>query len=195
MNHLKRLYRWVLHWADTPYGSPALFLLAFSEASFFPVPPDVLLIMLCISRPKRALFYALLCTAGSVIGGIFGFYIGLNFWHIAKQILFHYIDYQTFENVRMYFLKYEAWAVAAAGFTPIPYKVFTISAGFFRVNFPVFIVASLLSRGARFFLVSTLIYFFGESIRDFIDRYFNILTIVFMVLLIGGFLVVRYLVR
>ncbi len=195
MNYLKRLYNWVLHWADTPYGSRALFLLAFSEASFFPVPPDVLLMVLCISRPRRAFFYALLCTSGSVIGGVFGFFIGLNFWHIAKGILFHYIDQQSFETVRMYFQQYEAWAVAAAGFTPIPYKVFTISAGFFRVNFPVFLIASFLSRGARFFLVSTLIYFFGERIREFIDRYFNTLTVVFMILLVGGFFVIKYLLR
>lgn len=185
----------MLHWADTPYGSPALFLLAFSEASFFPVPPDVLLMVLCISRPRRAFFYALLCTSGSVIGGMFGFYIGLKFWGIAREILFHYIDQQTFEGVRMYFQQYEAWAVAAAGFTPIPYKVFTISAGFFRVNFPVFLIASVLSRGARFFLVSTLIYFFGERIRQFIDRYFNTLTVVFMILLVGGFFVIKYLLR
>ncbi len=195
MKYLKRLYKWVLHWAETPYGSPALFLLAFSEASFFPVPPDVLLMVLCLSIPARAMYYAFLCTAGSVIGGMFGFFLGLNFWHIAKGILFHYIDQQTFEAVRMYFQQYEAWAVAAAGFTPIPYKVFTISAGFFRVNFPVFLMASVLSRGARFFLVATLIYFFGERIRDFIDRYFNILTLVFMVLLLGGFMIIKYLLR
>ncbi len=195
MKILRRLYEWVLHWAYTPYGSPALFLLAFSEASFFPVPPDVLLMVLSISKPRKALYYALLCTLGSVLGGMFGFYLGLNFWEIAKDILFNYIDQSTFENVRAYFQQYEAWAVAVAGFTPIPYKVFTISAGFFRVDFPVFVVASLLSRGARFFIIATLLYFFGERVKLFIDRYFNLLTIVFVILLIGGFLAVRYVLR
>ncbi|NOX19973.1 MAG: DedA family protein [Nitrospirae bacterium] len=195
MKILRRLYEWVLHWAYTPYGSPALFLLAFSEASFFPVPPDVLLMVLSISKPRRSLYYALLCTLGSVLGGMFGFYLGLNFWEIAKDILFNYIDQGTFENVRAYFQQYEAWAVAVAGFTPIPYKVFTISAGFFRVDFTVFVVASLLSRGARFFIISTLLYFFGERVKLFIDRYFNLLTIVFVILLIGGFLAVRYVLR
>ena len=195
MKILRRLYNWVLHWAYTPYGSPALFVLAFSEASFFPVPPDVLLMVLSISKPKRAFYYAFLCTIGSVIGGIFGFYIGLNFWSIAKDILFNYIDQGTFENVRHYFQQYEAWAVAIAGFTPIPYKVFTISAGFFRVDFPVFVIASFVSRGARFFLIATLLYFFGERVKLFIDKYFNLLTILFMTLLIGGFIAVHYVLK
>ncbi|RMG04019.1 MAG: DedA family protein, partial [Nitrospirae bacterium] len=154
MRHLKRLYNWVLHWADTPYGTPALFLLAFAEASFFPVPPDVLLIVLSLSRRKRAFRYALVCTIGSVLGGLFGFFIGHNFWNIGKGILLNYVDASVIESVREYFIRYEAWAIGIAGFTPIPYKVFTISAGFFRVNLPVFIVASALSRGARFFAVS-----------------------------------------
>lgn len=193
MRLLRRLYDWVLHWAETPYGAPALFILAFAESSFFPVPPDVLLIALSLSVPKKFLRYALICTAGSVLGGILGFYIGVQFWDIVgKNIIFRYIDPEGFKVVRQYFLKYEAWAVAVAGFTPIPYKVFTISAGFFRADFSVFVIASALSRGMRFFLVAGLIYAFGPRIKSFIDRYFNILTIVFVVLLIGGFLLLRY---
>ncbi len=191
--YLKKLYNWVLHWAYTPYALPALFLIAFAESSFFPVPPDVLLIVLCLSKRRRAFSYAMVCTAGSVFGGMLGFFIGMNFWHIGRDILFHYINEDVFQTVRNYFLQYQAWAIAIAGFTPIPYKVFTISAGFFRVDFTVFVVASLLSRGARFFAVATLIYIFGEPIKKFIDRYFNILTYIFIILLIGGFLVVKYL--
>jgi membrane protein YqaA with SNARE-associated domain len=189
---LKRLYDWVLHWAETPYGTPALFILAFIESSFFPVPPDVLLIALGLSLPRRAFRYALFCSIASVAGGIFGFLIGLKFWQIGSAILFKYIDSRTFEEVRHYFQNYEAWAVAIAGFTPIPYKVFTISAGFFRVDFSVFVIASAISRAARFFLISGLIYFFGPSIKNFIDRYFNLLTLIFTGLLIGGFLLLKF---
>ncbi|RME62774.1 MAG: DedA family protein, partial [Nitrospirae bacterium] len=167
MNHLRRLYDWVLHWAHTPYGTWALFVNAFSEASFFPVPPDVLLMALSLSRPRKAFFYALVCTIGSTIGGAFGFFLGLKFWSLAQSIVFNYVSQETFETVRQYFLKYEAWAIAIAGFTPIPYKVFTISAGFFRVDFWVFVIASIISRGARFFLVGGLLYIFGEKIKDF----------------------------
>lgn len=192
MRFLKRLYDWVLHWAHTPYGMPALFILAFAESSFFPIPPDVLLIALGLSIPKKAFKYALVCTAGSVLGGAFGYFLGWQFWEIAKSILFNYIDAAGFESVRNYFIEYEAWAVSIAGFTPVPYKVFTIAAGFFRADFIVFLIASLLSRGARFFLVSALIYKFGPPIHAFIDKYFNILTLVFMFLLISGFLLIRY---
>lgn len=192
MKLLKRLYDWVLHWANTPYGTPALFLIAFAESSFFPIPPDILLIALCLSIPQRAFRFALVCTIGSVLGGAFGYLLGWHFWDIAKGILFNYIDPEGFEKVRGYFIQYEAWAVGIAGFTPVPYKVFTIAAGFFRADFVVFIIASVLSRGARFFIVAALLYKFGPPIRTFIDRYFNLLTIVFMALLIGGFILIRY---
>ncbi len=192
MKFLKSLYDWVLHWANTPYGIPALFLLAFAESSFFPIPPDVLLIALSLSIPKKAFKYAAVCTIGSVLGGAGGYLIGWQFWGLAKGILFNYIDPAGFESVRNYFIRYEAWAVSIAGFTPVPYKIFTIAAGFLRADFMVFIIASVLSRGARFFLVSALIYKFGSPIRAFIDRYFNILTYAFMFLLISGFLLVKY---
>lgn len=192
MHLLKALYNWVLHWANTPYGVPALFLLAFAESSFFPIPPDILLIALNLSIPKKAFRYALVCTAGSVFGGAFGYMLGWQFWEIANNIMFKYIDPVNFETIRSYFIKYEAWAVGIAGFTPVPYKVFTIAAGFMRANFMIFIAASVLSRGARFFLVSLFIYHFGASIRTFIDKYFNILTILFTILLIGGFLLIKY---
>lgn len=145
-----------------------------------------------LSIPKRSFRYATVCSIASVLGGAFGFLIGLQFWEIGKTILFKYIDPEAFEDVRYYFQNYEAWAVAIAGFTPIPYKVFTISAGFFRVDFSVFLIASLISRSARFFLISGLIFYFGPSIRTFIDKYFNILTILFTILLIGGFILLKF---
>ena len=189
---IRKIYDWVLHWAETPYGTPALFALAVAESSFFPIPPDVLLIALGLSVPKRAFRFALVCTMGSVLGGIIGFYIGYAFWQLGQSILLTYVDQQVFESVREFFIQYEAWAIAIAGFTPIPYKVFTITAGFLKANFWVFLVASTLSRGARFFFVAGLIYVFGPRIKTFIDKYFNVLTVVFMVLLIGGFILIKY---
>jgi len=167
-------------------------VLAFTEASFFPVPPDVLLISLGLSEPKNAFYYATICTLGSVLGGIFGYFLGLNFWELAKNILFFYIDYDKFIMVKDYFIKYEAWAIGIAGFTPIPYKVFTILAGFFQSNFLIFVFMSVISRGARFFILSSLIYKFGFPIRTFIDKYFNLLTWIVIVFFIILFLLVKY---
>ncbi len=190
---LRKLYDWVLHWAETPYGSWALFILAFAESSFFPVPPDVLLIALAISIPAKSFRYALICSAGSVIGGIAGYIIGYQFMDI---IGFHIIDFygltDKYDIISKLYNHYNAWAVGIAGFTPVPYKVFTISAGAFKINFPVFLIASIVSRSARFFLVGLLIYKFGAGIRSFIDRYFNLLACVFTILLIGGFILIEW---
>jgi membrane protein YqaA with SNARE-associated domain len=191
---LRRLYNWVLHWAETPYGSWALFLLAFSESSFFPIPPDILLIALAVSIPKKSLKYALICSAGSVLGGCFGYLIGWQFMaSVGNRIVDFYGLTPKVEYIEILFNKYDAWAVAIAGFTPIPYKVFTIAAGAFKINFSVFVIASLVSRSARFFLVGGLIYMFGPSIKSFIDKYFNILAAAFTVLLITGFVIIKYL--
>jgi len=193
-NIIKRLYDWVLHWAETPYGTPALFILAFTESSFFPVPPDVLLIALCLSIPTRSFYYAFICSIGSVLGGAFGYLIGITFMDtIGMKILAFYGFNEQYTYVQQLYMKYDAWAVGIAGFTPIPYKVFTISAGAFKISFPVFIIASVISRSLRFFIVAGLIYIFGKPIKGFIDRYFNLLCIIFTVLLIGGFIVIRYL--
>jgi len=193
-NIIKRLYDWVLHWAETPYGTPALFILAFTESSFFPVPPDVLLIALCLSIPTRSFYYAFICSIGSVLGGAFGYLIGITFMDtIGMKILAFYGFNEQYTYVQELYMKYDAWAVGIAGFTPIPYKVFTISAGAFKISFPVFIIASVISRSLRFFIVAGLIYIFGKPIKGFIDRYFNLLCIIFTVLLIGGFIVIRYL--
>ncbi len=157
---LRRLYDWVLHWAQTPYGAPALFFLAFAESSFFPIPPDVLLLALCIALPARSLRFALIASAGSVIGGVVGYGIGLGLWGALQGYFFMYVPgftEEVFAKVQDLFSRYDFWTVFTAGFTPIPYKVITIGA-----------------------------------MRDFIEKYFNILTIVFMVLLIGGFVVLKY---
>ena len=190
---LRKLYNWVLHWAETPYGSWALFLLALAESSFFPVPPDVLLIALAISIPARSFRYALICSVGSLIGGVCGYVIGYQFMDlVGMRIVEFYGVTQQYGAVSDLYERHNAWAVGIAGFTPIPYKVFTISAGAFKINFPIFFIASAISRSARFFLVGWLIYAFGPEIKRFIDRYFNILAVLFVVLLIGGFIVVKY---
>ena len=191
---LRRLYDWVLHWADTPYGTWALFLLAFCESSFFPLPPDILLIALSVAIPKKSIQYALVCSIGSVLGGCFGYLIGWRFMEtIGNKIVLFYDFSDKFNYIGELYKSYDAWAVGVAGFTPIPYKVFTISAGAFRINFPVFLFASLVSRSARFFLVGGLIYRFGPRIQSFIEKYFNILAVAFTVLLIAGFVAIKYL--
>jgi membrane protein YqaA with SNARE-associated domain len=190
---LRKLYDWVVHWAETPYGAWALFLLAFSESSFFPIPPDVLLIALAVAVPAKALHYALICSIGSILGGIFGYLLGWQFMAtVGMKIIAFYGLNDNFTYIESLYRTYDAWAIAIAGFTPIPYKVFTISAGAFRINFAVFVLASLVSRSARFFLVGGLIYIFGPKIQGFIERYFNILAVAFTVLLIAGFVILHH---
>ena len=189
---LRKLYDWVLHWAETPYGSWALFLLAFSESSFFPIPPDVLLIALAVAIPRKSLIFSLISSIGSVLGGCFGYLIGWQFMQgIGEKIITFYGLADKVDYIGTLYRTYDAWAIGVAGFTPIPYKVFTIAAGMFEINFMVFFIASLVSRSARFFLVGGLIYIFGSRIQSFIDKYFNILAVAFMVLLIAGFIVLK----
>ena len=193
MKYIRKLYDWVLRWADTPYSVPALFILAFTESSFFPIPPDVLLITLSLSFPKRAFKYATVCTIGSVIGGMFGYFIGYELMEIiGMPILNFYGAMDKYEYIQVLYMKYDAWAIGIAGFTPIPYKVFTIAAGAFKIDFLVFVLASIAGRAGRFFLVAWFIYHFGPPIKNFIDKYFNLLTFGFFALLIIGFLLIKY---
>jgi membrane protein YqaA with SNARE-associated domain len=193
VKYIKKLYDWVLHWAETPYGVPALFLLAFAESSFFPIPPDVLLITLSLSIPKKAFKYAFICTSGSILGGMAGYFIGYQLMDIIGiPILNFYGAMGKYEYIQALYRKYDAWAVGIAGFTPIPYKVFTIAAGAFKIDFIIFVLASIAGRAGRFFLVAGFIYFFGPPIKTFIDKYFNLLTFVFFALLILGFLLIKY---
>ncbi len=196
MRLVRRIYDWVLHWAFTPYGVPALFLLAFAESSCFPIPPDVLLLALCLSVPAQSFRFAAVAALGSVLGGIAGYGIGLGLWEMVADLFFHYVpgfSQDVFHHVQQLFATYDFWTIFTAGFTPIPYKVFTIGAGVFHINFIVFVIASAISRSLRFFLVAWLIFRFGSPMRNFIEKYFNLLTIAFMVLLFGGFFLVRYL--
>ncbi|MCH7825687.1 MAG: DedA family protein [Acidobacteria bacterium] len=191
-NPIRVTYDWVLSWADRPGGPWALAAISFGESSFFPIPPDILLIPLCLSAPRRAFWYAGLCTAASVFGGMFGYAIGLLFFEsVGQRIVDLYNLTGLFETVGGLYAEYTAGAVIIAGFTPIPYKVFTILAGLVRVNFPVFVVASIIGRGGRFFLVAGLLRLFGDPMKDFIDRHFNWLTVALAVLFVAGFAVLN----
>jgi len=190
---IRQIYDRCLLWVQTPSGVWALFFIAVAESSFFPIPPDVFLMVLCISVPRKSFRYAAICAAGSVIGGAIGYGLGMGFMDtIGVKILEWYGLHDKYEVVQDLYRQYDALAVGAAGFTPLPYKLFTITAGAFKINFVTFMLMSILSRSARFFLVAAFIYKFGAPVRHFIERYFNILTILFFILLIGGFLVVKY---
>lgn len=226
MHLLRRLYDWVLHWAHTPYGTPALFLLAFSESSFFPVPPDVLLIALVFARRERAFYYATICTVGSIIGGMFGYFLGHEFFGVINQIVafvvgkglwygvahegarvvteagftfYAYAPGSPFASDTSVFLKVKDLydqnaflAIFTAAFTPIPYKVFTIAGGYFQIPFMTLVTASIFGRGGRFFAVSILLWIFGPPVKRFVEKYFDWLSILFVVLIVLGFLVVKY---
>ena len=201
-NVVRRVYDWVLGWSGSRWGEAALFVLAFAESSFFPIPPDVLLIALCLGNPRRSLRYAAICAAGSVLGGTCGYAIGYFLWQtaageytgLAQWCYAHLFPMEKFLKVQRLFEQYNFWAIFTAGFTPIPYKLFTIASGVFNINLPMFILASIVSRGLRFFIIAWLIKKFGPPIKVFIDKYFNILAIAFTVLLIGTFVLVKYLI-
>lgn len=193
MNVVRRAYNWVLSWADSRWGAVALFVLAFAESSFFPIPPDVLLIALCLGKPRRSFHYALICMIGSISGAAAGYGIGLWAWSgMHDWFVPTVFSQEAFDSVGALYDKWNFWAVFTAGFTPIPYKIFTIAAGVFHINFFLFILASVIGRGLRFFLISWLIWKFGAPIKTFIDKYFNLLAIAFTVLLIGSFVLIKY---
>ncbi len=181
-----------MEWIQTPAGVWVLFFIAVAESSFFPIPPDVFLIALCIAVPKKSFKFAAVCAAGSVIGGALGYGLGMAFMDsLGQRILELYGLEDKYHVVQGLYQQYDAWAVAAAGFTPLPYKLFTITAGAFKIDFITFMLVSLAARSARFFLVAALIYKFGAPVQYFINKYFNILTIVFLILLIGGFVLIK----
>ena len=190
----RKLYDWVLEKAKSPHAERALFLIAFAESSFFPLPPDILLIAMVLSLREKWFRYFLICLVGSVLGGIAGYAIGYGIWEAVHPFFLKYVfSEETFLKVRNLYAQYDFWAVFAAGFTPIPYKVFTIAAGVASLDVPRFILASICGRGGRFILVAFLLYQFGTPIRTFLEKYFNYVTIVFAILLIGGFYAIKYL--
>ncbi|MBN1818458.1 MAG: DedA family protein [Sedimentisphaerales bacterium] len=247
----RRLYDWVIHFADTRHGPTALFCLSLAESSFFPVPPDVLLAPLTLGAPKKWFRFALTCSVASVLGGILGYGIGMFLWAIVgpffhayvpgfaldqvqqsdgtvvkgmidvqnlqatgiqvnptypltlrisdgqtrifSQDQVHSVTIEPFSHVGALYAEHDWKVVATAGFTPLPYKVITITAGVFQINFLIFMIASALSRSARFFLVAGLFGWKGERIRPFIEKYFNWFSLAFVFALIGGFAALKFL--
>lgn len=189
---IRRLYDWVLSWAESRYGPLALGAVAFAESSFFPIPPDVLLMALALGSRKKALRFALICSVASVLGGLLGYLIGIAaFETVGQPIIDFYGAGDKYAEIGTLYEQHGFWIVFAAGFTPIPYKVITIAAGVFEISVLPFVLASAVSRSARFFLVAGLIYAFGEPVKRLIDRWFNVLTVVFTVLLVGGFVLLK----
>lgn len=190
---IRRLYDWILSWADSKYGLWALAILAFAESSFFPIPPDALLIALCLGARKRWVQYAAVCSIASVLGGLAGYAIGaFAYESLGAPIIEFYGTSGKYLEVQALYQEHGFAVVFLAGFTPIPYKVITIGAGVFDLSLVPFTGASLVSRSARFFLVAGLLRLFGAPVKVFIDKWFNLLTIAFCVLLFGGFLLMKF---
>lgn len=177
--YVEGFIQWIL-----PFGPYGLFVMSFAESSFFPIPPDVLLMALAAAAPETALWLAAITSLASVLGGMFGYFLGLKG---GRPLLYRFFKEEKVKVVERYYHRWDVWAVGMAGLTPLPYKVFTIAAGAFALNFPRFLLASVLSRSLRFFAVGLLFYFFGAAIQAFIKDYFGVLTVAFFALLFGGF--------
>lgn len=191
---LARLYNWILSFAQTSWATGALAVVAFVESSFFPIPPDVLLIPLILAAPKRAFTLAAVCTVFSVLGGAFGYFIGAELFEvIGRPVLDFYHMTDAFETFRERFNSNGHWAVLFAGVTPFPYKVIAITSGVTELPFWSFMFWSLIARGLRFFIVSMLLWHFGASIKNFVEKRLGLVFIVFTVLLVAGFWLVIYL--
>ena len=195
-NIVRRLYDWSLSWSDSRYGTPALAVMSFAESSFFPIPPDVLQIALSASRPRRSFYYASVSVVASVLGAVLGWVLGKWAWDICQPFFFDWVPGFTpanFARVRGYYDDNAFLYIFTAAFTPIPFKVFTIASGIFAVDLQTLVVASVLGRGLRFYLVAALIFVCGSRVREWIERYFNLATVILLVLLVGGFVAVRHL--
>ena len=195
-NPLRKIYEWTLSLAERRLSGLWLGLLSFAEASFFPIPPDVLLIPLCLGKMKNAFKFAFICSIASVLGGVAGYAIGAFAWDELSGLFFQYIPGFTPEKFDQLKSWYEEWGwplVFIAGFSPIPYKIFTVASGVLGMALWPFILASAISRSARFFLVAFLLAKFGEPMKEKIDKHFNLLALLFGVLLIGGIVVLKFL--
>jgi membrane protein YqaA with SNARE-associated domain len=192
MGFFTDLTEWVLAWAHTPYSTVALAALAFAESSFFPVPPDTLLITLGLARPETALALSGVASVASVAGGVFGYYVGR---YGGRPLILRMFGEEKVAGVQALYRRYDVWAVFFAAFTPLPYKVFTIGAGVFALDLKRFILASFLGRSARFFLVGLTLTLFGDDVQYYLANYLGLASVVLAVLLVAGFLALRYIGR
>ena len=194
MNFLKKTYNWTLEKAQHKNAKWYLSLISFAESSFFPIPPDILLIPMALASKAKALFYAFICTLFSVLGGTLGYAIGYFFFNsVGIYIVEFYHLENSFSVFEDYYREFGILIVLGAGITPFPYKFITIASGVFGLNIFLFLIVSIIGRGLRFYLIAILLYFFGKKIKLIIDKYFNILTIVFFILLVGSVFIIRYL--
>lgn len=182
---MKALKDWMLSFIGSSLAPWALFCFAFAESSFFPIPPDIMIIPMAITQPSQAAFIALMATLGSFLGALFGYSIG---YYGGYPLLKKFVKKEKIERIHNYYDRYNAWAVGIAGITPLPFKLFTLSGGTFRINLKIFLLATLVSRGARFFAVSLVSAMAGEALKPLILKYINLFSIIFVVLLLGGFL-------
>ena len=191
---LRRLYDWVMLLAAHPRALWALGAVSFAESSFFPIPPDAMLVPMVLARPREAWKIALVCTIASVVGGFFGYAIGYFLYETVGQavVSFYQLEPQ-FAEYQALFNEWGLWIILIKGMTPIPYKIITIASGVAKFDLAVFALASIVTRGARFFLVAALLRVFGPPIRDFIERYLTLVTTAFVGLVIAGFVALRYL--
>ncbi len=190
---LRRFYARILLLAASPRAPLWLAAVAFAESSFFPVPPDMLLIPMALAQPRRALRYAAICTVASVVGGLLGYLIGYALFNQLAQPLLRFYHYQdAFAAFQARFAEYGLWIILIKGLTPIPYKIVTIASGAAQFNLPVFIAASIVTRGARFFLIALLLRLFGERVRDFIENRLGLVLGVAAVCVVAGFVLLKY---
>lgn len=191
---LTRLYQRTLALASSPRAAWWLAVIAFAESSFFPIPPDTLLVPMALARPDRAWRFAFICTVSSVIGGALGYLIGYAlFDQLARPLIAFYGYAARFDAYQAMYQEWGLWIILIKGVTPIPYKIVTIASGAAKFNFGVFMAASVVTRGARFFLVATLLHFYGDAVRDFIERRLTLVTTGVAVGVVGGFLLIRFL--
>ena len=191
---LKKLYNWTLSMAEHPRALWVLAVVSFAESSVFPIPPDILMIPMILARPSRAWVIAGVALVASVLGGMLGYAIGAFAWEgIGQPILAALGKAESMEAFNTRFNDFGFWAVLTAGITPFPYKVITIMSGWTGMPLMTFILTSILARGLRFFIVATLLRLYGEPIRDFIERRLGLVFVVFLVVLVGGFLAAGHL--
>ncbi len=191
---LKDLYSKLLKWAEHKYSIYLLAFVSFIEASFFPVPPDPILLTMCLGRPKRSLWYAFICSLFSVLGAVLGYYIGFYLWNSVHEFFFEYLFKESsFNYVGELYHQNSFLTILTAAFTPIPFKVFTVAGGVFKISLFDLVIASAIGRSARFFIEGGLFYFFGPTIKDFIEKYFNLLTILLTVLIIAVVIIYKIL--
>jgi membrane protein YqaA with SNARE-associated domain len=191
---LRRLYNWVLELARSKYALPAMGAVSFAESSFFPIPPDIMLLPMVLAQPRKAFRIALVCTVCSVLGGLLGYAIGFYFFEtLGAWVVKTYHLEAGLAEFRAGFAANGVWIILGKGLTPIPYKLITISAGAAHFDLFTFVWASILTRGVRFFVLATLLWKYGDTIRPFIEKWLPLLLWLFLIALIGGFVAFRYL--